>query len=83
MIHYWYRLLEYLFKGKEGMAVVILKLVIDQAIFSPVFFVVYYIYMALWDGNMQDVPSKISKELIPVSIDSAKVWVPVQVRSFV
>lgn len=80
MIHYWYRLLENIFAGKDGLHIVITKLVVDQVIFSPVFFVVYYIYMALWDGNMDQVPKKINNELVPVSIDSAKVWVPVQVR---
>lgn len=80
MIHFWYRLLEAIFAGQEGFHIVLTKLVVDQVLFSPVFFVVYYIYMALWEGNMHDVPKKISTELVPVSIDSAKVWVPVQVR---
>jgi hypothetical protein len=80
MIHYWYRLLEAVFAGKDGLHIVIAKLVVDQILFSPLFFVVYYIYMALWDGNMHEVPKKVRTELVPVSIDSAKVWVPVQVR---
>jgi hypothetical protein len=80
MLHFWYKFLAWAFEGKEGLHIILIKLFIDQVIFSPIFFVVYYIYMAIWNGNMAEVPQKIQNELIPVSIDSAKVWVPVQVR---
>lgn len=82
MIHFWYKLLDKLFEGQSGAWVTIAQLVIDQAIFSPFFFVVYYVYEALLKGTMKEVPGKLKTELIPVSITSAKVWVPIQFITF-
>jgi hypothetical protein len=83
LVFFWYEFLDFLFKGKEnGPLVILLKLILDQAIFSPLFYVVYYVYIAMIDGTLDKVPEKIAKDLIPVSIDSAKFWTIVQFVNF-
>jgi len=82
MMHYYYGWIDQLFAGKEGAWVLITQLVIDQVLFSPFFYVVYYVYMGLINGKLHEVPRQISKELIPTSIDSAKFWTIVQFVNF-
>ena len=82
LIHFWYKLLGRIFQGKEGLHITLIQLFLDQVLFSPLFFLIYYIYMAFINGQdvIEETKKKIKTELIPVSIDSMKVWVPVQVR---
>lgn len=82
MMHWWYIFLDKVFAGKSGLAVVLIQLAIDQVIWSPFFFVVYYVYMAMLNGTWGELHDKLTKELVPVSIASAKVWVPVQFITF-
>jgi len=82
LMHYYYGFVDKLFAGKEGAWVLITQLIIDQALFSPVFYILYYIYMGVVDGKLRDVPRQISKQLIPTSIDSAKFWTIVQFVNF-
>lgn len=83
MMHWWYIFLDKVFAGQSGLPVVLIQLAIDQVIWSPIFFVIYYAYMALLNGgNWNELKEKLTKELIPVSIASAKVWVPVQFITF-
>ena len=82
MMHWWYIFLDKVFAGQSGLAVVLIQLAIDQVIWSPIFFVIYYVYMAILNKTWGDLREKLTKELIPVSIASAKVWVPVQFITF-
>jgi len=83
LVYYWYQFLEFVFKGKgDGPAVILGKLFLDQVVFTPIFFIVYYVYNGLIDGTISEVPEKLSKDLIRVSIDSAKVWTIAQFINF-
>lgn len=82
LYHYWYILLDKIFKGKTGKLYIILQLLIDQAIFSPFYFVLFYVYMALLQGTLSTIKKEIRENLIPSSISSATVWVPVQFITF-
>jgi len=82
LLHYYYGLIDKLFAGKDGAWVLLTQLFIDQAIFSPFFYVVYYIYMGILNGTLSTVPRQIRKELVATSIDSAKFWTVVQFFNF-
>lgn len=82
LYHFWYIFVDKLFQGRNGKLVVLLQLLIDQAIFSPIFFIIFYVYMAVLQNTFSKVGEQIKKEVIPVSLDSAKVWVPVQFITF-
>lgn len=68
MMHYYYGWIDKLFTGQEGAWVILVQLLIDQALFSPFFYVVYYIYMGLVNNKLGDVHRQITKELIPVGL---------------
>lgn len=75
-------MLDKIFAGQTGLAVVLIQLAIDQVIWSPIFFIVYYAYMAMLNGTLGELKEKLQIELVPVSIASAKVWVPIQFITF-
>jgi len=55
------------------------KLFLDQVIFSPLFFIIYYVVMGFLNGDLKKAKKQIKEELISMSINSTKLWLPVTV----
>jgi hypothetical protein len=51
-----------------------IKIILHQAIFSPILYTLFFIYTGLFDGNIEQVPDKIKKQLPQLLIAQLKVW---------
>jgi protein Mpv17 len=74
LVHYWYQFLAHIFQRKTDVLTSLLKIVMHQGIFSPLLYVLFFLYTGLFDGNIEHVPKKIKNDLVPLVIAQLKLW---------
>jgi len=90
-VHYWFIVLEEIFarlgygskKASNSMPVVLAKVFLDQATFSPAYNLFYFYVIGLMEGRtLQYIHDKISREFLLVMMMNYKVWPLVNVLNF-
>lgn len=84
VLHFWYVWLDHLFKNRPASSsTTVLKLLLDQLVFTPIVNAGFFAYMALIGGTrLRDVPAVISVNLWPTLVTNWTVWPAVQWFNF-
>jgi len=90
LVHYWYIILEKLFiklgyspKQQNATVPALLKVLLDQTIFSFPFNLLYFYALGLLEGRSLDyIHAKIDREFMPMMISNLKLWPLVNVLNF-
>jgi protein Mpv17 len=82
LLHFWYYFLDRIFQNKRSIGALILRLLLDQLLFSPLFYVVYYAYMCALEGNLKYLKFKIFRNLGPTISAQLKIWPAAQIINF-
>lgn len=72
--HYKFLWLENLFRFARGKTAVYGKLAIDQLVFGPIFNVLFYVLMAILEGQPSAMGGLIKSNFWPTTVNSWKVW---------
>eukprot|EP00270_Netrium_digitus_P008589 TRINITY_DN257_c0_g1_i1.p1 TRINITY_DN257_c0_g1~~TRINITY_DN257_c0_g1_i1.p1 ORF type:complete len:305 (-),score=55.29 TRINITY_DN257_c0_g1_i1:277-1191(-) len=81
VLHYWYGILSSIIRV-EGRAGVVLRLFVDQFIFSPLSVVTFIGLLLVMEGRPHDVIPKLQRDLLPTVVNMWKLWVPFQLLNF-
>jgi len=72
--HFKFLFLDVLFGGVKGKLNIYGKLAIDQIVFGPIFTIVFYALLAIFDGQPGKMGQLIKQNLWPTQLTSWKVW---------
>eukprot|EP01027_Heterolobosea_sp_BB2_P010923 GEZU01015953.1.p1 GENE.GEZU01015953.1~~GEZU01015953.1.p1 ORF type:complete len:130 (-),score=37.44 GEZU01015953.1:89-478(-) len=84
IIHFWYQLLDRLFKNANPNSkwVPMLKLLLDQLLFAPAINIFFFSVMSVLDGKPEEAPLRIQEKLWPTLTTSWKIWPIAQYINF-
>jgi len=80
ILYFWYKWLDKAFIG-TGAKMVVKKMLIDQFIMTPPFYVVFFVTMSLLEGK-QDLLKECKEKFIPTFKTSCVFWMPAQAINF-
>eukprot|EP01117_Protostelium_nocturnum_P020844 TRINITY_DN9629_c0_g1_i1.p1 TRINITY_DN9629_c0_g1~~TRINITY_DN9629_c0_g1_i1.p1 ORF type:complete len:211 (+),score=59.90 TRINITY_DN9629_c0_g1_i1:704-1336(+) len=82
-VHFWYKFLDFLFRGRSGRFFTVLRVLVDQIAFAPIINWYFLTFMSIADGNSPDVTAnKVQRQLVPQLFQHWKVWFPAQFINF-
>jgi len=79
--HYFYNFLDSKISGTTP-PVVAAKVFIDQTLWAPVFMVMFFSYMCIFDGTPDLIGSKIKQDIFTAVSGSWKTWIPAHTINF-
>lgn len=82
-MHYWYSALDkYVTRGTRT-ATTVRKILLDQVLFLPLYLLIYLTILAALRGDrLQEINSRIKRDMYPALMDSYKVWPLAQTINF-
>jgi len=82
--HTWYAILEYLVTSNDKLVALLIKMILDAFIFSPVAVTGYFTWRTLLEGGRtkNDVLSKLQSKFIGTLMASWKFWPGVNILNF-
>jgi len=80
-VHYWYKILDQLFKTQTRSAI-LARVAVDQLVFAPLASVFFLFYMSLVDGNLKSFPNKLNNTLWPQLKVGWRIWPVAQLFNF-
>lgn len=79
--HYFYNFLDKVLAGTTP-AIVALKVAVDQTLWAPLFMVMFFSYMCLFDGTPELIASKIKGDIFTAVKGSWMTWIPAHTINF-
>jgi hypothetical protein len=83
LVHFWYKLLNQVFsRFPTTPLTVVIKIALHQLVFTPALFVLFWTWIAMFEGTVHKLKSQISNNMLRMVVAQLKIWPLAQYINF-